>query len=170
VSVPILSFESRTGIVFGDGHYDWIDVKAFGLRPPNAESHVLLQLLLAEPAYRDHYTSPPDDDQGDHSLHGPYRLDAIAPDSFVSVPLSEVADALRAFGRRYSSEQETEMRLGKVAAQVEPLLDGGTRAFRLGDLGDGAQHEFGWILDHFTEFVVVNDTSQQLFLIVAGQD
>jgi hypothetical protein len=170
MSRPCLSSRGRVTLLFGDGAYDWIDVKRYGVMPPEVDTQTALGLLLLDASYRDHYAAPSDYDQGEHSLHGPYRVEAIAPADFEEASVDHVRAALHDFARRYSEDDEATERLRKVAEQIDPLLVGASRAVRLRELGEAALHDWGWVLDDFIEFVVINDDEAELLLIVAGED
>jgi hypothetical protein len=167
---PKLCLRHRESVLLGECGYDWVDVKQFSFTPPNAATEALLSALLADPAYRDHYAAPAEHDQGEHTLHGPYRVEAITAASFHECAVDEPIQTIRQFARRDATEREAEARVAKVDAKIEPLLRGATRALRLLELDESGQHDWGWVIDDFTEFVVIDDATADLLLVVAGED
>jgi hypothetical protein len=151
-----------------DHSYRWIVTKRFSISGPQTRGPAeVLASLLRHPAYRDHFASP--DSETDAPIHGPYRLDSIAIDSFNAVTGEEAAHALRAWLDQYGgvSPEQAE---GDLEA-VRRLLSDSTACFHLRDLGKAAHHEWGWVLgaSGFEEFIALQPDGS-VALIVASDD
>jgi hypothetical protein len=108
---------------------------------------------------------------GDEPLHGCYRLDAVPPDAFVPV---ESAEALRLLdGWLIESNEGEDIRSAGLLQALEPvrtLLTQGPVLYYLPDLGREAQHDWGWVLWYFREWVVIDHARRQLHLVSLGLD
>jgi hypothetical protein len=150
-----------------NGLYLWIDVKRFRLPEPVDSELDALDLLIRDPQFRDHYTSP-NSQRDDATMHGPYRLSSISRESF------EVADRLKAatviddFLSLYGGPGET--KATEIRERIDPLIESASLVYRLRDLGEEAQHDFGWVLDDFNELVLVDLAGRNLALVVAAGD
>jgi hypothetical protein len=128
-------------VAFRDHSYRWVNVKRFRAPVPGAAAVVLLTELFAHPRYRDHYLSP--DSETEAPIHGPYRLDAVTAASFDLVDRREAERSLREWVDHYPVRpDEIEGDLGEVFGDVAS----GTAWYRLRELGEPAQHDFGWVL------------------------
>ncbi|AHH99876.1 hypothetical protein GCM10010174_89890 [Kutzneria viridogrisea] len=148
----MIQFEGQEIVHLAKGTYRWVDIKRF--RCDGAPRDLLAE-LIAHPQYRDHYAGPPADEQGEHSLHGPYRLEAITVDSFEPTTPVEACRVLRAWTDDPALDR------------VYPMLDNGT----VHALRATVHHEWGWVvggLGGFHEFVVIAPPG--LTLIVASDD
>jgi hypothetical protein len=101
-------------------------------------------------------------------LHGPYRLGAMGVEAFEAVSPSDVRQTLH----RWANEWDGATAEGhaSVLATSDSALPDGAVAFRLIDLGESAQHDFGWVLGDFHEFVVIDRATDTLTLVVASDD
>ena len=155
---------------FETGLADWIDVKEFRCVPRDLDPSQALELLLAHARFRDTYVSGDSQEVDSVDLHGPYWLKELSSERYEPVAAREVDCALRDFAMRYSSEDEGRLRLARYEDEVAPLLIDATDWLRLAALPEEAQHEFGWVLEDFIEFVVHDGASGRLLLIVAAAD
>jgi hypothetical protein len=57
-----------------------------------------------------------------------------------------------------------------VLAASRSVLPDGAVAFRLIDLRESAQHDWGWVLGDFHEFVAIDRSTDTLTLVVASDD
>jgi hypothetical protein len=161
-----LSYLGDETIHLRDRSYRWIDVKHFRLGGEQVDERAYLGALLSHPEYRDHYTSP--DSVTDVPIHGPYRLSEIEPSSFEERDEASVSETLNEWLERYGPVAPSEIE-GNLQS-VFDLLKTATSRFLLRDLGATAQHDFGWVLSDFCEFVIVDSNSEELALVVAAGD
>jgi hypothetical protein len=152
--------------------YDtWVDLKYFGIRP-EVSNHSLLAHLIEHEQYHDHYAGQDPTEQSHHALHGPYRLEAISPGAFKSVAAQEAGQELREWVFSWVVPEEDGLEVeAKLVAEVLPRLDGDS-IFRLPDLRETAEHEWGWVVGHagFHEFVIIDHAAAMLTLLVASDD
>lgn len=167
---PSITYVRRVFVNFQDGAYDWIDVKEFAVSPSHVAPNDALALLLGHVRYRDSYVTGDSQDINSVDLHGPYRLAHLSPRIYEPVKAADLDGALRVFMTRYCTEDEVIPRMARYENEVVPLLEGSTDWFRLPQLPESAQHEFGWVLDDFIEFVTLDRQSGRLLLIVAAAD
>ncbi len=153
------------------GYHTWVDLKYFDVRPDVSDA-ALLTSLTAHEQYHDHYAGGDPTEQTHHCLHGPYRLEAITPGSFQAVS----ADSARKELMEWASSWVVQHDNGPVveatlAAEVLPSV-AGDAVFRLPDLRQTAEHDWGWVVGHsgFHEIVAVNRSNRMLTLLVASDD
>lgn len=75
-----LVFVSHEMVRFG-ANETWVDLKSFSIKS-EASDLSLLASLIDHDQYHDHYAGQEASEQSHHSLHGPYRLEAITPEVF----------------------------------------------------------------------------------------
>ncbi len=167
-----LTLVSHELVNFNAFHYDtWVDLKSFGIRP-GASDIGLLTSLLGHGQYHDHYAGQDPNEQTHHSLHGPYRLDAITPETFLAVSVDAAHEELRDWVSSWVVEEEDGPQVrAMLAAEVLPTV-GGDSIFRLPDIRVTAEHDWGWVVGiaGFHEIVTIDRGSQELTLIVASDD
>jgi hypothetical protein len=150
--------------------FRWIDVKFFAYSGiGNAKD--ILAAVIANPWYNDDYASPsgalPEPSRG---VHGPYKLDQIAVESFVKSSARKCRETVRSWANQ----------LGPVPAElttmydsfVAQVLDASTGVYELPELDDTARHPWGGQLGvlGFHEFVVISPKSKTIALLVASDD
>lgn len=168
---PALRYEGHELFRFpGRGAFDWIDVKRFALEPPDLPGADALALLIGHDRFRDTYATATSHDEDGGELHGPYRLRCIEPASYERVDGETGLRILSTFARKRSTDEDVATREAVVIARVAPLLDAADDCYRLRDLGQDAAHDFGFILDDFTELVVVDRSAGRLAVIAAAED
>lgn len=132
----------------------------------------LLASLIEHEQYHDHYAGQDPTEQSHHSLHGPYRLEAITPGVFEPVPGEAARDELRGWVSSWVVPEEDGAEVeATLAAEVLPKLEGDS-LLRLPDLRDSAEHDWGWVVGHtgFHEVVIVRRSAAMLTLLVASDD
>jgi len=163
-----VSHESVHFNVFG---YDtWVDLKYFEIRPEESDVE-LLTALIAHEQYHDHYAGQDPTEQTHHSLHGPYRLEAVTPGSFQAVSADSARDELMKWASSWVQDDDGPQVEAMLAAEVLPGVDGDA-VLRLPDLRQTAEHDWGWVVgaSGFHEIVAINRSSQMLTLLVASDD
>jgi len=166
--VSLLTFVDHELVHLDEGTYCWVDIKRFVIGDVNADDRSLLAALIADRRYRDHYAGQEPLEQDQDDLHGPYWLRAITPEMFEVSRRDEAERTIRSWADEPESQSvETQTRLRDA---VYPLLTG--TIYRLPDLRDQAQHEWGWVVGTggFHEFVAVDRDQQTLVLLVASDD
>ena len=162
-----LDFLDRTTVHLGSRTYRWLDLERFSLAVQLSDNDALRALLKHE-RYQDHYATDEANWTPTGDLHGPYRLGAIGVEAFEAVSPSDVRQTLH----RWASEWDGATAEGhaSVLAASGSALPDGAPTFRLIDLGESAQHDFGWVLGDFHEFVVIDRSVNTLTLVVASDD
>lgn len=168
MSQAVLDFERRD--FFPLPHWGWIDVKHFALRPADAAPEDALAALVAHVRYRDNYATATSQDEDSVELHGPYWLRCLSVESYRHVSVDEGRVAITRFAALYCDEIERKAQYGIVDESVLPIFAGATECLMLRQLGEDAIHEWGWVLDDFTEIVVLDRDQGRLTLIVAAED
>lgn len=169
--VASLTFIGREFRAFnGDGEYDWVDVKRFAMQPTSMSPRDALALLIGHVRFRDNYATATSHEEDSVELHGPYWLNRVSVSSYHDVSPELARQAFTNFASRYCTPEEAAPRVQLVEKHVLPLVAGATDLFQLQDLGQHAVHDWGWVLDDFTEVAAINRTSGQLALIVAAED
>jgi hypothetical protein len=145
----------------------WVLIKLFAL-PPNADDRELLALLIRHVRYRDSYAAP--DFKDAKTIHGPYRLNAITPETFFPVSAAD-AEALIRTWADYTVPLTDDDRAA-MEREVYPRIQGATSRYQLSDMRDTAQHDWGYVVgsDGFHEFVLINRQANSLALLVATDD
>jgi len=175
VAEPVqnLSKVSFAQINLPDHSYRWAVIKGFTWAGENHSDLDLIGALLAHPAYKDHYCAPGEDGVSDEPIHGSYRLDALSAASYLPVANAEALTLLDAWlAESGGDEPEAEAEAG-VSRALEPVVDlirRGDAVRHLPDLGEAAQHEWGWVLWHFREWVVLEHSQRLMHLISCGLD
>jgi hypothetical protein len=162
-----LDFLDRTTVHLGSGTYRWLDLKKFTLAGRLSDNDALTALLKHE-RYQDHYATNEANWTPTGDLHGPYRLQAIGADAFEAVSPSDARQTLHRWANEWEGD-EAEGHASVLAASHSALPDGAI-AFRLIDLREFAQHDWGWVLGDFYEFVVIDRVANTLTLVVASDD
>jgi hypothetical protein len=145
----------------------WVLIKLFAL-PPNADDRELLALLIRHVRYRDSYAAP--DFKDAKTIHGPYRLNAITPETFFPMSAAD-AEALIRTWADYTVPLTDDDRAA-MEREVYPRIQGATSRYQLSDMRDTAQHDWGYVVgsDGFHEFVLINRQANSLALLVATDD
>lgn len=128
-----------------------------------------MRSLVAHDRFRDNYATATSHDDGGE-LHGPYELGAVDATSYETVDLGDVVVTFAKFAALYCNADEAVAQLRLFDSEVLPLIDKSTAFFRLRDLGEAAQHDWGWVLEHFTEVVAVGGLQGTVTLVVAAED
>ena len=163
---PTLDRTDGAKVFLRDGTYRWLIVKRFtATGHATIDPSELLATLIAHPAYRDHFASP--DSETEAPIHGPYRLDAVTVDEFERVTPAKAEAIMRDWLDQFGAVASTQ-----VDGDLESLLNIIRRSslgYYLPDLGKTAQHDWGWIVNHFHDIVAVGP-GQQIALIAVGSD
>lgn len=151
----------------------WIDVKRF--RPVDGTPITpdeAVGALLADPEYRDDYCSPENDSAGG-PRHRPYWVEQISPEDFLDIVGEECESILQAWRQRSWSGEDD----GEVArAHADAVFDKAFALIRearhrryLLNLRAEAEHDWGWVLGDFHEFVLVA-ADGTICVLVASDD
>jgi hypothetical protein len=87
-----LVYRGEVFINFRNHTYQWVSIKLFAL-PTDADDRGVLVSLIRHVRYRDSYNGTGDRDMG--TIHGPYLLRAITPESFFPVSVNEIEPLIR---------------------------------------------------------------------------
>jgi hypothetical protein len=151
--------------------YDtWVDLKYFAIQPEESDRSLLGHLIDHE-QYHDHYAGQDPTEQSHHSLHGPYRLEAISPTVFELVTSEAAGAELRDWVASWVAEEDGREVAATLAGAVLPRLSGDA-IYRLPDLRESFEHDWGWVIGAagFHEVVIVERAAPMLTLLVASDD
>ncbi len=159
-----LAHAGHTFVNFSNGTYRWVDITRFRLPDNTSDDRAALAALIEHELYgSDHAGGDPG---ADPVRHGPYWRDRITPDGFDLIDAGAAESLLYAWSRREEEPPEA-VRAGLEREVYQPLR-AADRVYRLRDLGEGAQHDWGWVLWEFEELVLIGPTD--LTLVVAAID
>lgn len=146
----------------------WVLMKLFAL-PADADDREVLALLIRHVRYRDSYAAP--DFKDSETIHGPYWLSAITPESFSPVSATD-AEALIRTWAEYSARLP-DARRQEMETEVYPRIHNATSRYQLADLRETAQHDWGYVVGSatgFYEFVLIDRHTNSVALVVASDD
>lgn len=173
VAVPAeesLVYQGHVFINFRNHTYQWVIIKLFEL-PADADDHEVLSLLTRHVRYRDSYNGTGDEDM--KTIHGPYQLSALTPESFFSAPADDIEALIRTWAE-YAAPLPDPRRT-EMERELYPRIREATSAYQLLDLRDTAQHDEGWgtsvgSITGFFELVLINRHARSVALVVASDD
>ncbi|MET9492379.1 hypothetical protein [Nocardia sp. NPDC006630] len=163
-----LTFETERSVLLDRGTYHWARLQTFRIDSARPVSE-LLTALVAHPRYRDHFATA-FEGQGIHTLHGPYRVECIAADTFRPISSTSARILLQDWADNAGVPVSREIQ-AELDTQVFPLLEA-PELLQLPDLRPDAQHDWGWVVgvDGFHELVAIDQADRVLTLIVAADD
>ncbi|MFE0631891.1 hypothetical protein ACFW3D_33680 [Streptomyces sp. NPDC058864] len=146
--------------------FRWVDIKHFRFSAEFADDGELLAALIGHEQFRDDYAGggvlP------DGSRHGPYWLRLITPGTYEPISREKAAQILREWvDSLWDVSRELEADLRREVLDRLAAADG---VHRLGELGDGAVHDWGRVHEHFHEFVLIDRSAGRITLVVAADD
>lgn len=163
-----LAFNSAAFVNFKDKTFRWVDVKHFQVRA-QPDDEQLLTALISHEMYRDDYLGPDSWEEGDSSVHGPYRLDAVSATAFEGIDQVTASTTIRTWAEKYKELPETVAH--DLEKEVYQLIRTATSCYRLRKLDEAARDDLlGWILGDFHELVLIDQHEGSLSLIVASDD
>lgn len=174
--LPVLDKTDFQQINLPDQSYRWAVIRAFKWTGSPDDPRHLIDALRAHPTFKDHYCAPEEDGVGDEPLHGPYRLDAVNADDFKGVTEAEAQSRLDEWLVESGGGEDEESQDSEERAAVEEALRPVRDLLRRGEvlflpyLGKDAEHEWGWVLWHFREWLVIDREGRQLYEIACGLD
>ncbi|TRW79338.1 hypothetical protein FK535_22765 [Mycolicibacterium sp. 018/SC-01/001] len=145
----------------------WVSIKVFTL-PDVLDDRDALASLIAHVRYRDSYASSTFTDA--KTIHGPYVLHAITPDTFTAADPALADNEIRTWTELHAVWPPADREA--MDREVYARFRRATALYRLPDIRAWAQHDWGEIVgsDGFHEFVVIDRGSGQLALVVASDD
>lgn len=165
-----VTFVSHDMVHFGS-YFTWVNFKYFAIQPGTPDL-LLVASLISSQQYHDHYAGQDPTDQTHHSLHGPYRLEAISPEVFEPISRQAAREDLQAWVSSWVDHDEDGPEVeARLDAEVLPKVDGDS-LLRLPNLREHAEHEWGWVVggNGFLELVIINQDAAMLTLLVASDD
>ena len=159
VAVPaeqLLAYQGDVFINFRNHTYQWVLIKLFDL-PADADDNEVLKLLTRHVRYRDSYNGTGDEDM--KTIHGPYQLSAITPESFISVSAGDIETLIRTWAEYAAPLPDA--RRTEMERELYPRIREASSSYKLLDLRDTAQHDEGWgtsvgSVTGFLELVLIN--------------
>ena len=149
----------------------WVDIKVFRYADPPEDPVIAVAHLLAHPEYRDDYCSPENTSAGG-PRHGPYWADRMTAGDFTLMALADCEETLHAWVQGlYSGDLPATERqqVDSVLRRCIALMAQADHRLYLRQMRDEAEHDWGWVLGDFHEFVLLcSDGSLQV--LVASAD
>lgn len=167
VSEEWLVYESEVFINFRTSR-QWVVVKLFAL-PANTDDREVLQLSIRHVRYRDSYASSEFKDS--QTIHGPYWLNAITPESFSPVSAADAETLIRTWAEY--SVPLTDGDREAMEREVYARIRGASSCYQFADLRETAEHEWGSSVGSntaFYEFVLIERDTGRVELVVASDD
>jgi hypothetical protein len=149
-------------INFSDGSFQWVWMDHYRLPVAVDDQDALAAMIEHELFGDNHAGGDPGDDP---TRHGPYWRDRISVDSYEVVEAGTAESVLRTWADEVNPPPD------KVLDDLDAtyrLLHTADRVYRLRDLGEEAQHDWGATLDTFHEFVLISPG--KLTVVIAGSD
>lgn len=145
----------------------WVSIKLFAVAAVSDDEDVL-EALTHHVRYRDSYAASVFTDA--ETIHGPYWLHAITPQSFVPASASDTEALIRTWAEY--TVPLTDVDRAAMEREVYPRIADASRIYRLPDLRDTAQHDWGQTVgaDGFHEFVLIDRRNDVVALVVASDD
>lgn len=145
----------------------WVSIKVFALSA-SVDDRTALALLIDNMRYRDSYAGTGDKDMV--TIHGPYWLSAITPDTFVIADPDAADTLIRTWAEYYAPWPEADREA--MGLEVDRRIAAATAIYELPNIRATAQHDWGEVVgtDGFHEFVAINRDNGELALIVASDD
>lgn len=166
-----IEFQENFGFPFIDP-WGWIDFSIFTLvHLPLHDNKSILQALLKHKSYRQGYISPYDPNGPDEGpIHGPYSLDKLSVDNYKQVSWQDFTSTLNHWITHpdYSTPSDEDKQ--RLFSYLSSIQQGDVVVFKLEQSRDNAEHELGWILFEFEEFVILQLTQNQIIVAVWGVD
>lgn len=165
-----LVYQGEVFINFRNHAYQWVSINIFELSG-DVDDREALTLLVRHVRYRDSYNGTGDKDM--ETIHGPYKLTAITPESFCPASAEEIETLIRTWAE-YAAPLPDSRRV-EMERELYPRLRESTSSYQLPDLRDTAQHDEGWgssvgSATGFFEFVLIDRPKRSVALVVASDD
>ena len=154
----------------------WVDIKVFTL-PADVDDQTALALMTAHVRYRDSYASSTFEDA--KTIHGPYWLHAITPETFTIVDAEAAKTAISHWAEHVIRDWDGDFvswpqaQHEEMDREVYARTHRATVIYQLPDIRAMAQHDWGEIVGSdagFHEFVIIDRAAGQLALVVASDD
>lgn len=171
-AAPTLDKLGWTQVNLPDRSHRWVVTKTYAWSR-SASDTALIAALISHPTFRDHYCAPGDSSEVADPVHGPYRLEAISVEAFQPAsPETAVAtfDAWLSESLGEAANKSSDPAVADAVRPARSLLTTGDAGFYLPDLGEAARHEWGWVLWHFREWIVIDRGQQHIHTVAAGLD
>lgn len=166
-----LDFIAHEFINFRNGSYAWIDVKRFQLARWSGDEVAALDLLLRHERYRGDYASGDSVSIDNRRLHGPFLLSRMTASSFDLVDEAVADQLIRTWVKEIGFLDPVPEELAScLETHVYDSLRGATHRYKLRELGREAMHDYGWVLWHFWELVLLDRSDASLTLVVGAVD
>ncbi|GLY47992.1 hypothetical protein [Lentzea sp. NBRC 102530] len=155
-----LTFTGNEFVNFGDGSFEWVWIDHYQLTAVD-DQRALAAMIAHERFGDNHAGGDPGDDP---TRHGPYWRDRVSLGSYELVEAAAAESELRAWATAVPHPD----RVSEAMRGVYQLLRAADRVYRLRDLGEPAQHDWGGVLFEYSEFVLIG--SGTLTVVIAGLD
>ncbi len=154
---------------YGFAHITYCSVK--GLSSGDFDAAIFFSALLADSLYHDCYACGSPETHVTPEIHGPFDLAFMTPSNFVEVSFGGLLLGLETrFDDPSFSERPTAAQIEAVHAFLRGL-PGNVRVFRLAiAVTDGRYLHDRPLHSFFDEYVVLDTSTSQMWLIVAGYD
>jgi len=151
-----LKFDHRDSLLLDDGTYRFLDIKHF-LFPPanNGDGLDIVDTIIHDWHYRDHYCAPDSHETDSETLHGPFWVEKICKDDFTPISATMFTDVVREFLDLYDESPAIEKQR-EIDAVLSPLLTQDTIHFQLTKSLDEDIHDWGEVLWEFREMIAID--------------
>jgi hypothetical protein len=164
-----LVFASQELVHLDHLSFCWVNIKRFALIDSGALDRDVLGDLIADRQYHDDYLGRDSVQREPAVRHGPYWLTAISADTFETIQPDDAVHQIQGWADRDGPMSN------RTQAQLETVVYALIRGaiFRLPDLGEQTQHEYGYAVGSdrgFHEYVAIDRDAGTLALIVTADD
>ena len=165
-----LAFDRRDFVLLDDNTYRWIDVKHFTFHPASdVDAGDVIESLINNWRYRDHYASATSHEEDAHTIHGPFLVATISQSNFTPIDVATFGGVVHEFLSLYDNLPGTEKQV-EIDRVLFPLQSDGTKFYQMTKSLDDDIHEWGFVLWEFRELLVLELSKGQLALCVMAID
>lgn len=153
--------------------WGWIDFFIFSFASSSeviGEPSNIIGNVLNHKNYRHGYISPYDPDVDEGPIHGPYKLENLQVEDFQVVSWNDLLQAIKLWisHPHYSEPNDTDLQA--LMSFVNHHGTSNPLVYKLVKSRNDTEHEFGWILSEFEEFVIINYQQHRVIVAVWGVD
>lgn len=151
-----LRFDHRDFVLLGDGTYRWLDIKCFTFpRADDCDGVAIVDAIIHDRHYRDHYALPDSHETDSETLHGPFLVAKICADDFTPISATGFSDVVRQFLDLDGASPVKGKQL-EIDAVLSQLLTNNAVHFQLTKALDADIYEWGSVLWEFRELISID--------------
>ena len=159
--------------------YSWLEIETYlicGLEKPNYNREILFNTLLRHNLYHRSYQTPKVLDKPS-DVHGPFEIAKLSPDNFKQITVEQFSKRIdEIFNSEYGlTPNENSLDIARRAETrwlLEKLPNEFADYYELDLLLENEQyhHEHWWILTTFHEFIIIDRSTNKLYMCVICED